>query len=153
MRRARSGSAQAHTTTATLRHVCAVFLAVLLRPEQPAERECASKQGLRVFESGPRWSRQGRGIFGPKRGCHHRWVGGRGVRGRRRDRVHVSILVGQPTQCVQLTCAPCCSFWWRRRKERMNRYSRVHELRDDDEPWKHYESYSGEHEMHRLSLF
>ncbi|KAI9569636.1 phospholipase B [Boletus coccyginus] len=44
-------------------------------------------------------------------------------------------------------------FWWRRRKERMNRYSRVHELRDDDEPWKHYESYSGEHEMHRLSLF
>ncbi|KAF9241566.1 phospholipase B [Melanogaster broomeanus] len=33
-------------------------------------------------------------------------------------------------------------FWWRKRTERKNRYSRVHELRDDDEPWKHYDSYS-----------
>ncbi|KAH0827839.1 phospholipase B [Lanmaoa asiatica] len=44
-------------------------------------------------------------------------------------------------------------FWWRKRKERKSRYSRVDELRDDDEPWKHYESFSTEHEMHRLSSF
>ncbi|KAG8213909.1 phospholipase B [Butyriboletus roseoflavus] len=40
-------------------------------------------------------------------------------------------------------------FWWRKRRERKNRYSRVDELRDDDEPWKYYDSF----EMHRLSLF
>ncbi|KAF8554177.1 phospholipase B [Imleria badia] len=44
-------------------------------------------------------------------------------------------------------------FWWRRWTERKNRYTRVHELRDDDEPWKHYESYPAELEMLRLSLF
>ncbi|KAL4078419.1 lysophospholipase catalytic domain-containing protein [Scleroderma yunnanense] len=45
-------------------------------------------------------------------------------------------------------------FWWRRRRERKNRYSRVHDLRDDDEPWKYYDSYSGEYELpaHRMSI-
>ncbi|KAH7888717.1 phospholipase B [Phlebopus sp. FC_14] len=38
-------------------------------------------------------------------------------------------------------------FWWRRRTERKNRYSRVHELQEDDEPWKHYDSNSMEYEM------
>ena len=37
--------------------------------------------------------------------------------------------------------------------ERKSRYSRVHELRDDDEPWKYYESFREDYEMHRLSLF
>ncbi|KAG1895501.1 phospholipase B [Suillus fuscotomentosus] len=29
-------------------------------------------------------------------------------------------------------------FWWRRRRARLSRYSRVDELREDDEPWKYY---------------
>ncbi|KAF8135442.1 phospholipase B [Boletus edulis] len=44
-------------------------------------------------------------------------------------------------------------FWWRKRRERKNRYSRVDELREDDEPWKFYDSYPAAHEMDRLSLF
>ena len=43
-------------------------------------------------------------------------------------------------------------FWWRKRRERKNRYSRVHELREDDEPWKFYGSYHEGHEVHQLSL-
>ncbi|KAF9227378.1 phospholipase B [Gyrodon lividus] len=35
-------------------------------------------------------------------------------------------------------------FWWRKRTERKNKYSRVHELRDDDEPWRQYDRYSME---------
>ncbi|KAG2119615.1 phospholipase B [Suillus discolor] len=33
-------------------------------------------------------------------------------------------------------------FWWRRRRARMSRYSRVDELREDDEPWKYYDGNS-----------
>lgn len=45
-------------------------------------------------------------------------------------------------------------FWWRRRQERKSRYSRVHDIRDDDEPWKFYDSHSGEYEMpaRRMSI-
>ncbi|KAG6372295.1 hypothetical protein JVT61DRAFT_7735 [Boletus reticuloceps] len=44
-------------------------------------------------------------------------------------------------------------FWWRKWRERKNRYSRMDELRDEDEPWKFYDSYPAAHEMDRLSLF
>ncbi|KIJ68152.1 hypothetical protein HYDPIDRAFT_173810 [Hydnomerulius pinastri MD-312] len=45
-------------------------------------------------------------------------------------------------------------FWWRKRRERRKRYTRVDELRDDDEPWKHYDNYAMEYEMpvHRMSI-
>ncbi|KAG2150555.1 phospholipase B [Suillus clintonianus] len=33
-------------------------------------------------------------------------------------------------------------FWWRKRRARRSRYSRVDELRDDDEPWRYYENRS-----------
>ncbi|KAG2057574.1 hypothetical protein BDR06DRAFT_969345 [Suillus hirtellus] len=29
-------------------------------------------------------------------------------------------------------------FWWRRRRAPLSRYSRVDEVREDDEPWKYY---------------
>jgi hypothetical protein len=35
-----------------------------------------------------------------------------------------------------------CSFWWRKRRARKSRYSRVDELRDDDEPWRYYDTRS-----------
>ncbi|KAG2146011.1 phospholipase B [Suillus bovinus] len=31
-------------------------------------------------------------------------------------------------------------FWWRRRRARMSTYSRVDEIREDDEPWRYYDS-------------
>jgi lysophospholipase len=45
-------------------------------------------------------------------------------------------------------------FWWRRQRERKRKYSRVDELRENDEPWRKYDSFSEpeEHEMHRVSL-
>jgi len=33
-------------------------------------------------------------------------------------------------------------FWWRKRRARKSRYSRVDELRDDDEPWRYYDTRS-----------
>lgn len=33
-------------------------------------------------------------------------------------------------------------FWWRKRRARRSRYSRVDELRDDDEPWRYYDTRS-----------
>ncbi|KIJ18736.1 hypothetical protein PAXINDRAFT_129113 [Paxillus involutus ATCC 200175] len=45
----------------------------------------------------------------------------------------------------------CFIFWWRKRTERKSRYSRVHELREDDEPWKHYDRYSME-PINRMSI-
>jgi len=43
-------------------------------------------------------------------------------------------------------------FWWRKHREHKRRYSRVDELREDDEPWRYYESdQSAGYEMHRLA--
>lgn len=38
-------------------------------------------------------------------------------------------------------------FWWRRRRERKKKYSRVDELREDDEPWKFYDSYQDSYKL------
>ncbi|KAG9316593.1 phospholipase B [Chiua virens] len=69
------------------------------------------------------------------------------------DREKGAIIGGVISVVVLISAGIAFIFWWRKREERKSRYTRVHELREDDEPWKFYESYSENHEMHRLSLF
>ncbi|KAH7919355.1 phospholipase B [Leucogyrophana mollusca] len=68
-------------------------------------------------------------------------------------KTHVGVLVGGILGLLALIGVIIgFIFWWRRRRERKATYSRVDELRDDDEPWRHYDTNSGIYEMPKLSL-